>query len=221
MIVSGKYGKIDDIGDKPNKDKRLLTMDTVTSATLLEAIKDRQDGKAWGRFISRYRPMIVSFAIKLGMDNSDAEDVGQETLLGFLDKYQNGQFSKAKGKLRSWLFGIAQRKAIDIERKKMKQLVIEDKTGTTGIMLRLESPDEVKELWEEEWQRSVLRACMEEVAREVSPQTLAAFDRYVLRRWPVERVAQRLEISINAVYIAKNRVLSLIRQIRMEMEEIT
>jgi RNA polymerase sigma-70 factor, ECF subfamily len=195
-------------------------MDTVTSATLLEAIKDGQDGRAWGRFISRYRPMIVSFAKNLGLDSSDSEDVGQETLLQFLKKYREGKFCRERGRLRSWLFVIAHRKIYDVQRKKMKELVIGDQTGVSGIIVKLESPDEVRELWEEEWQRSVLRACMEEVAKEVSPQTLAAFDHYVFKRWPVEKVAQHLEMSVNAVYIAKNRVLSLMRKAKMEMEEI-
>jgi RNA polymerase sigma factor (sigma-70 family) len=195
-------------------------MDTVTSATLLEAIKDGQDGRAWGRFISRYRPMIVSFAKTLGLDSSDSEDVGQETLLQFLKIYREGRYNREKGKLRSWLFTIANRKMHDIQRKKMKELVIGDQTGVSGMMVKLESPDEMKERWEEEWQRSILRACMEEAAREVSPQTLAAFECYVLKRWPVEKVAQHLEISANTVYLAKNRVLSLMRKTRMEMEEI-
>ena len=92
-------------------------MDTVTSVTLLEAIKNGEDHQAWNRFISRYRPMITSFAKRFGLDASDAEDVGQETLLVFLRNYREGQYNRQKGRLRSWLFGIAHRKVIDVQRK--------------------------------------------------------------------------------------------------------
>ena len=49
---------------------------------------------------------------------------------------------------------------------------------------------------------------------------LAAFEFYVLKEWPVEKVARHLAISINAVYIAKNRVLNQIRRVKQEMEEV-
>jgi RNA polymerase sigma factor (sigma-70 family) len=195
-------------------------MDTVTSATLLEAVKDGQDGQAWNRFISRYRPMIVSFAKRLGLDKSDAEDIGQETLLVFLQDYREGQYDRMKGKFRSWLFGIAHNQALNFQRKKLWENVVPEETRSTGFITRIESPDEVRELWEEEWQRLVLRTCMEEIAKEVSPQTLAAFKFYVVKEWSAEKIARHLEMSPNAVYIAKNRVLRLIRKIKTNMEEI-
>jgi RNA polymerase sigma-70 factor (ECF subfamily) len=194
-------------------------METVTSITLLEAIKNDQDSLAWDRFISRYRPMIVSFSKRFGLDDADAEDVGQETLLAFLQSYRDGQYNREKGRLRSWLFGVAQRKVIDTHRKNAKEVVVPDQTGVTNFFNRIESPDEMERVWNQEWQRSILRVCMEEVAKEVSPQTLAAFECYVIKKWSVEKTAQHLGLTINAVYIIKNRVLGQVRKIRKELEE--
>jgi RNA polymerase sigma-70 factor, ECF subfamily len=195
-------------------------MDTVTSLTLLEAIKDSEDYQAWNRFVSRYTPMITSFAKRFCLDASDVDDVGQETLLSFLRNYRQGQYDQNKGKLRSWLFGIAHHKVIDIQRRKNREIVIPDERSSTGFFAKIESSDEMAKVWDEEWQRSILRACMEEVAKEMNPQTLSAFEFYVIRQWPVEAVTRHLEISSNTVYIAKNRVLNRIRKVKREMEEV-
>jgi len=195
-------------------------MDTITSDTLLEAIRDGQDDKAWHRFIVRYRPMIQAFAKRLGLGDSDAEDVSQETLLAFLQSYREGQYNRARGRLRSWLFGIAHCKVIDTQRKKIREVAMGEKTGATGFFTRIESPDEVERLWDEEWQRSILRACLEDVAKDVTPQTLAAFECYVLKGWPVDDVARHLGMPTNAVYIAKNRILSQVRKRKQELEDI-
>jgi DNA-directed RNA polymerase specialized sigma24 family protein len=84
----------------------------------------------------------------------------------------------------------------------------------------LEMPDKVKEIWEEEWQSSLLKICMELAAREVPPQTISAFELNVMKKWPAEKVAEELQISTNTVYMAKNKVLSLMRKHKTELEEI-
>ena len=69
-------------------------------------------------------------------------------------------------------------------------------------------------------QRAVLRACLDEVKDQVNPTTMSAFDLYVFEDWPVEKVAEHLDMTPNAVYIAKTRVLAHVREIRAAMEEI-
>jgi len=195
-------------------------MDTITSATLLEAIKNVQNNQAWNRFFARYQPLITTFAKRLGLDQSDADDVSQDTLLVFLQDYQDGKYDQEKGRLRSWLFGIAHYKIADIKRRRMKEIVIVEKTEGTGFLARIESPDEMERIWDEEWKRSILRTCLEEAAKVVSPQTVKAFEFHVLKEWTVENVAQHLGMSTNAVYIAKNRVLTYVRKVKKKMEKI-
>ncbi len=195
-------------------------MDTITSLTLLEGLKDRQDTQAWRRFNTRYGPMVTAFAKKLGLKDADAQDVGQETMLAFVKFYGEGRYDRDKGRLRSWLFGIAHRKAVDVQRRRAREMVVVDSPSGTGVLDRIESPEDANAVWEQEWQRAVLRACLEEVAKQLSANTVKAFELYVLRQWPVDKVAVHLGTSNNAVYIAKNRAMERIRKIKAEMEEI-
>jgi RNA polymerase sigma factor (sigma-70 family) len=174
---------------------------------------------AWQRFEERFRPMVFAFARKLGLNETDAQDAAQETMVAFLEAYRGGRYDRTKGRLRSWLFGIAHRRVIDALRNRAREVRVSDKTELTAFLENIEDTDPAEAVWEREWRRAVLHACVAEVARDVYPETLAAFDLYVLQQWPVERVAEQLGITTNAVYIAKNRVMTRIREIRSRIEE--
>jgi len=192
---------------------------TVTSTTLLDGLRDAGNMDAWKRFIGRYQPLVVSFCKAQGLNNSDAEDVGQETMMAFARCYNQGGYDRAKGRLGNWLFSIAHKKVVDVFRRRMKENVVSAPVGQTGILQSIPSPGSMAEVWDNKWKQHVLRACLEEVARLVKPRTYRAFELYVLEQWTVEAVADHLGITENAVYIAKNRVVSRVREYWPKMEE--
>jgi RNA polymerase sigma-70 factor, ECF subfamily len=195
-------------------------LDTVTSLTLLEGLRNPEDQVAWRRFADRYQPMMLSFARRLRLDDNDALDAAQETMLAFVTAYRREAYDRGKGRLRSWLFGIAHRKIVEIHRRRRKERVLADRSDVTGFLETIESPDAAEPLWEQEWQRAVLQACLAEVGKHVDHDTLESFRLYVLEEWPAEKVAAHLGLSRNAVYINKNRVLNRLRELQRWMEEI-
>lgn len=195
-------------------------MDTLTSITLLEGLKNGQDVEAWQRFINRYEPMVLALAIKMGLRDSDAHDACQETMMAFVQTYRQGRYDRSKGRLRTWLFGIAYRKIIDLQRRSPREKVVSDQTDATAFLNTIPSQDESQAIWEKEWQRAVIDACVQEVSQSVNTTTLSAFKLTVLQQWPVERTAKHLGITENAVYIAKTRVMTRMREIQKKMEEI-
>jgi RNA polymerase sigma factor (sigma-70 family) len=193
-------------------------LDVITTTTLLDGLRDTGNARAWRRFEERFHPMVLSFARKLGLNETDAQDAAQETMMNFVEVYREGRYDRSKGRLRNWLFGIARRTVVDILRRRPKEVAISDATDATAFIETVEGPDPAARIWEHEWRCAVLQACVSEVAHDVQPETLAAFDLYVLRQWPVERVAEQLGITTNAVYLAKNHVMTRIRQIREQIE---
>lgn len=194
-------------------------MDDKTSTVLLQALRDHGNDRAWEQFERRYRTMLWSFCLKLGLQSADAQDAAQEAITAFIEAYQAGRYDREKGRLRSWLFGIAHRKAIDIRRRRGREVVVSDKTDGSMFLGAVESPDEAAQLWEQEWQAAVLRACMEGVRREVNAATFEAFELQVLHEKPVEEIAGRLSMTPHAVHCAKSRVLARIRELRPVLEE--
>ena len=195
-------------------------MDTVTSLTLLEGLRDPHNEDVWRRFTARYEPMVLSFARGMGLGDSDAHDAGQETMLAFVQAYRDGAYDRSKGRLRSWLFGIAHRKVIDIFRRRNKERVLADRSDATAFLESIESPERASGVWEHQWERAVLEACMAEVAKQTSQDAMESFRLYVLEEWPPAKVAAHLGTSRNAVYINKSRIIGRLQELQQEMDEV-
>ena len=88
----------------------------------------------------------------------------------------------------------------------------EDSTRTSTLA-RLPDPAslELDACWEEQWQKSLLQAATETVKAQVSPRQYQMFELYVLREWPVRKVADTLGVSTGQVYLAKHRVSRLLK----------
>ncbi len=194
-------------------------MDAPTTTTLLEGLRRPDDRHAWLRFEEQFGPMIVGFARRLGLDEWDAQDAAQETMLAFVEAYRNGRYDREKGRLRNWLFGIAHRKVSRILQHRAQEAAVTDRPAASASLGLIASPDAAETVWEREWQRAILRACVAEVARQVEPTTFAAFELCVIQEHPTEKVAEQLGLTTNAVYIAKNRVMTRIREARRRIEE--
>lgn len=195
-------------------------MDTITSSTLLEGIRDPANGTAWKRFHDRYRPVVICFARKLGLSDTDAQDVAQDTMLAFIEAYRDGRYDPDNGRLRSFLFGIAHHKVIDAQRKRQREVVVADQTDASAFLLRIQDPHSATEVWEKEWRHRVLLACLREVRKEVKKENYRAFVLYALRGIEPAEVARELGIDEDAVYTAKHRITKMICKIRPEIENI-
>jgi len=189
-----------------------MVMVTATSTSLLLALKNQENDGVWTLFCERYQPLLLSFARKLGLSEHEAEDATQETLLAFAKAYEQGAYDPEKGRLRKWLLGIAANKIRDIQRRRGREYVPDQEGEKTGLLDGLPDDHTLSELWEAQWEQAVLAACMEEVRRLVEPSTMQAFELFVLKEIPAERVAAELGMTANAVFKAKRRVLSRMRE---------
>ena len=85
-------------------------MEWVTTTAFLHALKQPGDNEAWRRFVQRFRQPVVRYAERGGLKTNAAEDLAQEVLLTFVESWRDGRYDPSKGRLSSWLFGIASKK---------------------------------------------------------------------------------------------------------------
>jgi RNA polymerase sigma-70 factor (ECF subfamily) len=71
---------------------------------------------------------------------------------------------------------------------------------------------DLEAIWEEDWQANLLEAAMERVKPRVREEHYQMFDLNVVRQWPAGKVAQTLGVNIGRVYLAKHRVMALIKK---------
>lgn len=81
------------------------------------------------------------------------------------------------------------------------------------MIAQLEDPDsDLSRVWNEEHDRHVMRRLLELLRDEFEPRTWQAFQRFALDNLPAAEVAKELNMTANAVFIAKSRVLARLRQ---------
>lgn len=194
---------------------------TVTSSYLLEGLKSPENHTVWQQFVDRYQPLIVGYARRLGLGEQDAQDAAQQTLMAFCQAYQDGKYQRERGRLRSWLFGIAHRQILNfMRRQRGKQVSIGSDSQGTDVFAQAPSERRLEDLWEQEWQEGVLRECLAQVRREFDPKTVQAFELFAWKGVPAEQVAEQLDMTANAVFLAKRRVLKRIREILPRIAEL-
>ena len=196
---------------------------TATNTHLLEGLQDPNNDAVWKQFVNRYRPLIVRYARRsFGFSADDADDAAQVALAAFVEAYQKGQYDRDKGQLRKWLFGIATTRLRNLLRRRarLREVQVVDKSTGTGLILSIPDDCQLEETWEEEWRRAVYRQCMEEIRFQFDAKTVEAFELYVHNGRSADLVAETLEMTPNAVYLAKHRILKRIREISPRMEGI-
>jgi RNA polymerase sigma-70 factor (ECF subfamily) len=181
----------------------------LTTATVLQNLRDFDNREAWSSFADRFRQPVVSFARSMGLSQADAEDAAQETLLAFAEAYRRGQYDPAKGRLSKFLFGIAYRQALRARRVGAQVAPV----GTT-VWSQVPEEQEASGVWDVEWEQGLLDECLRQVRVEFEPQTFRAFELTVRDGRDASEAAAELGVPVKSVYNAKHRILKRIRELR-------
>lgn len=196
-------------------------MEWMTTTTLLEGLGREGDDRAWERLVHRFRPAIVRFARGMGLSAGDAEEVAQETLVAALNGQRDGRYDRTRGRLRSWMFGIAVRQAQHARRKAAlahaREAPLHD-GDSRGASLNGGDDPAIRQLWEHEWEQAILSRCLERARLEVEPITMRAFELVVADGRTPSEAATMLDVPVKQVYNAKHRVLKRIRELREAIE---
>ncbi len=183
-----------------------------TNTELLLGLQDAGNDVTWSAFVQRYRPVLVAFGKRLGLSHDTAMDAAQEALMTFLDSYLAGKYTREKGRLRSWLFGIAKNSVRRQWRKAPREQQVAENDGSTVFVNKIADDHSISEAWEDEWRQAVLNSCLDELRKTCEPHTMRAFELYVLNEWPADKVASEVGISRDAVFQAKRRLMKKMRE---------
>jgi RNA polymerase sigma-70 factor (ECF subfamily) len=187
-----------------------------TRATLLDRMKDWKDQSSWQEFFDTYWKLIYGVARKGGLSDAEAQDVVQETMVSVAKQMPQFKYDPAIGSFKAWLFKLTRWRIVDQLRKRGPIVRHHESSGETARTATIEKFADEKSadfnaIWEADWAKTVLDAAMNRIKSRLDPQKFQIFDFYVNREWPPEKVAQTFNVSVNQVYIAKNRVTEMLR----------
>ncbi len=183
-----------------------------TSASLLERLRTSPDEAAWRRLDDLYRPLIRRWLLRDPSLGEEAEDVIQE-VMGVLIRELPDFQRRRNGSFRRWLRTItAHRLGAFYRSRKNRPVALGSPLQDSPLMQLADAKSELGRQWDREHDRYVLNRLMELIAPLFEPTTLAAFRRIAVDGIAPARAAEELGLSLNAVLVAKSRVLSRLRQ---------
>lgn len=184
-----------------------------TSASLLERVQRQADATAWERLVELYTPLIRGWLRRQALVPDDAEDVVQEVLAVVVRKLPQFERQPRPGAFRRWLRNITVNCVREFWRAQRGRPVA---TGDSDFQRKLneleDSDSQLSRLWDKEHDEHVTRQLLELIRPRFEASTWCAFQRVAIDGVAPQAVAEELGISVNAVFIAKSRVLAQLRQ---------
>ncbi|MCI0685003.1 MAG: RNA polymerase sigma factor [Gemmataceae bacterium] len=175
----------------------------TTPPSLLRRLRDPAQREAWDVFVELYTPLLFVWSRRWGLQESDAADLVQETLLLLYRKLPEFEYRDGSS-FRGWLRTVLLNKWRETRRRLVPQPVGD------GLDPAVEPGWAEQE--EQEYRRQLLRVILKKLKPEFPATIWSAFEAYVLEGRPPRDVAARMGISPATVYAAKSKVFQRIRQ---------
>jgi RNA polymerase sigma-70 factor (ECF subfamily) len=151
--------------------------------------------------------MIYRWASRAGLDANEAADLVQDVFLVLVEKLPEFQYDGQRS-FRAWLKTVTLNRWREQARRRLPgaQIVAD------GSLPEPESPNPAELFEEAEYRGQLVRRAMQIVEADFEPATWKAWRQFVVEGRPAKEVAAETGLSVNAVYLAKGRVLRRLRE---------
>ncbi len=186
-----------------------------TRVSLILRLANQSDVQAWQEFSDVYAPALYSICRRRGLQPADAEDVAQETLFAVARAIERFEPDRERARFRTWLARIARNMIADFCAGKLKrpltQLISDSwiQSASNNARCMMEPIDED---FTHEYRTALFQLAARRVQARVSALTWQAFHDTSIDSKPAEETANRLNMPLGNLYVAKCRVLKLLRE---------
>ncbi len=188
-------------------------MAEATSLSLLQRLRSRHDSADWARFVALYEPLLRHWLRRKEVLAHDADDLVQNVMSVVVRRVSEFEHNGRTGAFRAWLKAITFHCVRDYCRARRNHPPGTGGSEFQGLLHSLADPEsDASRLWDEDHDRYVMKQMLEQLRDEFEPVTWQAFQGFALQSRPAAEVARELGVTPNAVFIAKSRVLSRLRQ---------
>lgn len=186
---------------------------SVTSVSLLDRLHATNESADWQRLVDVYSPLIRGWLRKHSVQENHADDLVQEVLAVVVRRFPGFQHNQRTGAFRAWLRAITINCARDFWKANRIRPSAPGGSDFGAYLDQLADPDNpLTQAWDREHDLHVTRKLLEMIEPQFSESSWKAFQRVALEGAPADVVAKELGITVNAVFIAKSRVLGKLRE---------
>lgn len=186
---------------------------TTTSLSLLDRARDANQSEAWRTLVDLYGPLLRAWLNRWDIQPVDADDLVQEVLAALARELPSFAHSGRTGAFRSWLRTMLVHRVRDYWRsRKYRPTALGGGSWAEQAEQLVDESSELSRQWNLEHDRHVMAQLLEQVRPRFEPKTWEAFRRQMFDGQRADQVASELGMPINSVYVARSRVLSVLRR---------
>lgn len=189
----------------------------TTVSELLNQFPGLADEQAWEVFDAQYSPMLKRFFSSFGATGELARDMTQDTIEKAIHGLRTGAYRRDRGRLRDWMSGIAKNVLREHWRKARRpgnpvqaRTVFWESCADPAAEAAVRQADE---RFDELWVRARLAALIRHALASFSRRDLRCYFLVEVHKRPVVQVAQRLGMSVSAVYNRRRAVANWFRAV--------
>ena len=189
-----------------------------TRISLILRLPRSADAAAWREFVEIYEPLVLRFARRRGLQEADAQDLVQRVFTSVAGAVDRWQPDPKRGKFRAWLFRIARNHLINQAALRRRERPVGGSTQVRRLHDEIDQRVIEASDVEIEYRRAVFESAAARVKRLVQPATWTAFWETMVVGRSCESVAEELNMSVGAIYVARSRVVARLRAVAEELE---
>lgn len=195
--------------------------ESSTNLSLLASlIQGQSASQSWPMFVEKYGRLLYRWATRWGASPHDAEEIMQETLILIYQKLEQ-YFNQPRSNFRSWLKTVAYRCWLQILEDRDESRLQNLPARMSPEAMRLICSEEAGNDLVSEFDRiaiaEILELASQRVRQRVEESSWACFQLKYVEKLPCQQIAERLGMSLPAVYTCLSRVR---QQLRGEIQAI-
>ena len=180
----------------------------TTRSSVLKAVANTENEAAWARFFDLYAGFVFSIARSKGLKEEDADDVVQDVFIRLAEFLPTFEYSRTKGRFRSYLVNLVYNLIID--KWRIHQRDDERMKAYRDEVVNMAPAD--KDFAECEWQEAALEEALRRIKPEVRPEHYAAFVASAVEGQDTETVMRLYNLSRDNLYQIRKRLTAKLQE---------
>lgn len=184
----------------------------TTSLSLLDRLRD-DDQSSWRKLTELYTPLIRNWLARGGAPPQEIEDLTQNVMAVVVRRVPEFQRGERTGSFRRWLRTIAVNVLSEFWKSRQRRTQSPGGSEFQHVLDELADPNSgLSRQWDEEHDQHVTRRLLDWIRPQFQDKTWRAFQLVAVAGESPDEVARDLGLTVNAVFIAKSRVLAKLRE---------
>jgi RNA polymerase sigma-70 factor (ECF subfamily) len=193
-----------------------------TRVSLLASLREARNATSWNEwwktFVAAYAPLVYRYARRRGLQDADAADVTQEVLAETARCLPTFEYKPERGRFRGWLGLLTRRQLARFFAKQQRDASRTNGATDHDVLAELAAPQSEAE-WTDTFHGQLLRTALDRIRPHFEPPTWQAFAQVWLHQRTAAEAAANLNLPIDAIYLAKSRVLKRLREELLHLAE--